>query len=52
MASTSDVDSSITGILSFVFLAGFNLHTIHHFFPTADHSILPKINKILIEVCK
>lgn len=48
VASTSDVNPSVTGIASFVLLAGFNLHTIHHFFPTADHSILPKLNKILI----
>lgn len=48
MASTSDVNPKVTGIPSFVFLAGFNLHTIHHFFPTADHSILPKMNEILV----
>jgi fatty acid desaturase len=52
VASTSDVNPSVTGIFSYMFLAGFNLHAIHHFFPTADHSILPRLNEILIQVCK
>lgn len=47
IASTSDVNPTVRGIASFLFLAGFNLHTIHHFFPTADHNILPKLNEIL-----
>jgi fatty acid desaturase len=33
-------------------LAGFNIHIAHHLFPTADHSILPEINKMLIQLCQ
>ena len=48
VSSTCDVNPGVTGVLSFVFMAGFNIHTIHHFFPTIDHSMLPKVNHILI----
>jgi fatty acid desaturase len=38
--------------LSYLLLAGLNIHTPHHFFPTADHAVLPKILIIVDEVCK
>lgn len=49
--STNDTDTGITGFWSFLLLAGFNIHTPHHFFPTADHSALPKILTILDREC-
>lgn len=48
MMATSDTDTWIRGILSYMLLAGFNVHLAHHFFPTADHHILPKIREIII----
>jgi fatty acid desaturase len=39
--ATSDTDVWITGIWSYLLLAGFNVHMAHHLFPTADHHILP-----------
>ena len=39
--ATSDTDAWIHGIFSYMLLAGFNNHVPHHFFPTADHHILP-----------
>ena len=41
--ATSDTDTWIRGLFSYVFLAGFNIHVVHHLFPTADHHFLPKI---------
>jgi fatty acid desaturase len=49
---TNDTDTWITGFYSYLFLAGFNIHTPHHFFPTADHAALPKIMTIINRVCK
>ncbi len=39
--ATSDTDTWIHGIWSYLLLAGFNIHVAHHLFPTADHRILP-----------
>jgi fatty acid desaturase len=47
MYSTADTDTWITGIWSYFIYAGFNMHTPHHLFPTADLVILPKILKIV-----
>ena len=52
MATTSDTDKWLTGFFSYLFLAGFNNHTPHHFFPTADETIHPKIMVIIDRVCK
>lgn len=50
--STSDTDTGLEGFWSYLLLGGFNIHTPHHFFPTADHAALPKILKIIDETCK
>ena len=50
--STNDTDTWVTGFIAYVFLAGFNNHTSHHFFPTADQSSHPKILKVIKKVCK
>ena len=50
--STNDTDTWIHGIFSYILLAGFNVHTPHHFFPTADLAALPKIFDIIKETCK
>jgi len=50
--ATNDTDTWVTGFFAYLFLAGFNIHTPHHFFPTADLSAHPKILKILERVCK
>ena len=42
--ATSDTDAWIHGLASYILLAGFNVHVAHHFFPTADHKILPKLD--------
>ena len=52
MAATNDTDTWITGFFSYLLLAGFNVHTPHHFFPTADLAIHSKILVILERVCK
>lgn len=50
--ATADTDTWIHGIFSYMLLAGFNVHVVHHFFPSADHHILPKLREILLEVCQ
>jgi len=35
----------------FLILTHFGDHTLHHLFPTIDHSILPQIKNILIDTC-
>lgn len=35
----------------FLTLTNFGHHTLHHFFPTLDHSLLPQLNDILISTC-
>jgi fatty acid desaturase len=42
----------LTGFFSYLLVGGFNIHTPHHLFPTADLSALPKILAIIDEVCK
>lgn len=49
---TNDTDTWLTGFFSYLLLAGFNIHTPHHMFPTADHAALPKIMTIIDRVCK
>jgi fatty acid desaturase len=48
MATTCDTTTDLTGIFSFMFFAGFNIHSVHHMFPTADHSQFPKILPYII----
>lgn len=50
--STNDTDTWMTGFFSYLLLAGFNIHTPHHFFPTADHAALPRIMAIIDRACK
>ena len=50
--STNDTDTWITGFFSYLFTAGFNVHTPHHFFPTADLAIHSKILVIIKRVCQ
>ncbi|CAO1340139.1 unnamed protein product [Diamesa hyperborea] len=37
---------------SFLALALFGEHTLHHMFPTLDHLVLPQLRDILVETCK
>lgn len=32
-------------------LITFGHHTLHHFFPTVDHGILPQLNEAFLETC-
>lgn len=36
----------------FTVLGYYGLHTLHHMFPTLDHSILPKLEATFLETCK
>jgi len=36
----------------FYTLIAFGHHTLHHFFPTLDHGILPQLHDIFLETCK
>ena len=47
MYSTADTDTRITGFWSYFLLAGLNIHTPHHLFPTADLAVLPQILQIV-----
>lgn len=40
------------GFLSFMIVSGFNIHVVHHMFPTIDNSSLWKVDEILNQVCK
>lgn len=46
-ASTDEQSNFPTGLPSYFFYAGFNLHAIHHLFPTLDNYSLQKANQIL-----
>ena len=52
MATTCDTTTELGGMLSYMFFAGFNIHSVHHLFPTADHSQFPKILPLVVETCK
>jgi fatty acid desaturase len=51
MLATNDTDTGVTGFWAYLFLAGFNIHTPHHFFPTADLMAHPRILEIIERVC-
>lgn len=51
MASTNDTDVQVRGLWSYFLLGGFNLHTPHHMFPTADHHFLGELYGVVREVC-
>jgi len=36
----------------FYTLIAFGHHTLHHFFPTLDHGVLPQLHEIFLETCK
>ncbi|XP_037039204.1 cytochrome b5-related protein-like [Bradysia coprophila] len=42
-----DVKSS-----QFLVLTHLGEHTLHHFFPTLDHGLLPQLNDVFLETCK
>lgn len=50
--STSDTDTWLSGFWAYLIAGGFNLHTAHHFFPTADQRVHHKITKIIDKVCQ
>ena len=50
--ATNDTDTWMSGFMSYLFLAGFNIHTPHHFFPTADLMAHPRIIKIIERECQ
>lgn len=36
----------------FLTLTNFGHHTLHHFFPTLDHAVLPQLQDIFVETCR
>lgn len=46
------VDRKDVKVSQFLVLTHLGEHTLHHFFPTLDHGLLPQINKIFDETCK
>lgn len=36
----------------FLNLAMFGHHTLHHMFPTVDHSLLPQLNELFLDTCR
>jgi fatty acid desaturase len=52
MRASNDTDVGLKGFLSYALTVGLNIHTPHHFFPTADHAILPAILDIIQQTCR
>ena len=52
MLATNDTDTWIRGFFSYLLLGGLNIHTPHHFFPTADLNCHGRILDIMERVCK
>ena len=50
--ATAEMNRKAVGYKSLLFYAGFNIHNVHHFFPTVDHEHLKKVDEILREVCR
>lgn len=52
IATTCDTcHSDISAYTSLVLYAGFNVHALHHLFPTIDHRMLPQCNRIFVDYC-
>jgi fatty acid desaturase len=51
-ASTDTQSNDACGLLSYIAYLGFNIHAVHHIFPTADNHLLPRLDKILTEEAK
>lgn len=52
VAVTADHSVRLSAPLSLLFFALLNNHTIHHLFPTVDHSRLKSIYPIFLETCR
>lgn len=50
MNTTAERKEPINNI--FVTLATFGDHTLHHLFPTLDHSLIPYLKEIFEDTCK
>jgi fatty acid desaturase len=48
IASTTDFAHNAGAYESLLLYSGFNVHIIHHLFPTIDHNKLPACNKIFL----
>lgn len=52
LATTAETLPQLDGYASLLLFGGFNIHVIHHFFPTIDHQHLRKADQVLREVCR
>ncbi|CRL02068.1 CLUMA_CG015162, isoform A [Clunio marinus] len=46
------VDRKDVKVSQFLVLTHLGEHTLHHFFPTLDHGILPQLNDVFMKTCK
>jgi fatty acid desaturase len=46
------VDRKDVKVSQFLVLTHLGEHTLHHFFPTLDHGLLPQLNKVFEDTCK
>lgn len=46
------VDRKDVKVSQFLVLTHLGEHSLHHFFPTLDHGLLPQLNKVFEETCK
>lgn len=46
------VDRKDVKISQFLVLTHLGEHTLHHFFPTLDHGLLPQLNDVFVQTCK
>mmetsp|Transcript_13026 Transcript_13026/g.31049 ORF Transcript_13026/g.31049 Transcript_13026/m.31049 type:complete len:1126 (+) Transcript_13026:81-3458(+) len=49
---THSVDFAVDSRLHWFMSGGLNLQSVHHCFPTVDHSHLPQLRRVMQEVCK
>ncbi len=53
IATTADTNhSKISQFLSLALYSGFNIHVLHHLFPTIDHSKLYECNRVFVQYCR
>lgn len=46
------VDRRDVKVSQFLVLTHLGEHTLHHFFPTLDHGLLPQLNEVFMKTCK
>ena len=52
VASSTNMTSRRRGFWSYIINAGFNIHSVHHMFPTIDNHFLPLADAILDDECR